>query len=58
MTRPFKMAIKDEAAFEASAREILSRDFDRIVVGHGDVIETQGKEKLRASLRLAGFKGL
>jgi hypothetical protein len=58
MTRPFKMAIKDEGAFEASIREILSWDFDRIIVGHGDVIETGGKEKLRVTLQYAGFEGL
>jgi hypothetical protein len=34
---------------------ILAWDFDRVIVGHGDVIERGGKEKLRAALAAAGF---
>jgi len=55
MSRPFKWGVKDVPAFEESMRILLRWDFDRIIVGHGDVIETDGKEKLRAALRRAGF---
>jgi hypothetical protein len=55
MPRPVKHGVKDEAAFKASLQAILAWDFERVVVGHGDVIETGGREKLRAALAAAGF---
>ena len=55
MSRPFKAAVKDKAAFRKSMDTVLGWDFDRIVVGHGDVIEDYGKEKLRGALQEAGF---
>lgn len=55
MPRPVKQGVKDEAAFRSSLEVILSWDFDRIVVGHGDVVESGGKEKLRRALQAAGF---
>jgi hypothetical protein len=55
MTRPYKSGIKDEAAFRSSVATILDWDFDRIIVGHGDVIGSDGKAKLRAGLAAAGF---
>lgn len=55
MTRPFKSGIKDVDAFRTSMAEIMGWDFDRVIVGHGDVIETDGKARLRAGLAAAGF---
>jgi hypothetical protein len=55
MPRPVKHGVKDESAFKASLQAILGWDFDRVIVGHGDVIESGGKEKLRAALAAAGF---
>lgn len=55
MARPYKAGIKDETAFKDSIKTILSWNFDRVVVGHGDVIERDGKAKLRAALEAAGF---
>ncbi len=55
MPRPVKHGVKDEAAFKASLQAILDWDFDRVIVGHGDVIESAGKEKLRKALAAAGF---
>ncbi len=55
MSRPFKMGVKDKAAFENSLATILGWDFDRVIFGHGDVIEAGGKEKVRQGLRAAGF---
>jgi hypothetical protein len=55
MSRPFKAGVKDEAAFKSSVATILSWDFDRVIVGHGEVIETDGHAKLRAALETAGF---
>lgn len=55
MTRPVKWGVKDKAAFQQSLATILSWDFDRVIVGHGDVIESGGKEKVREGLQAAGF---
>jgi hypothetical protein len=55
MSRPFKLGVKDEAAFKSSLGTILEWDFDRVIVGHGDVIESGGKEKLRVALEAAEF---
>lgn len=51
-TRPFKHAIKDFAAFKKSIDRVLAWDFDRIIVGHGEPIETGGREKLRKTVEL------
>jgi hypothetical protein len=55
MPRPVKAGVKDEAAFRASLDALLALDFDRIIVGHGDIVEFGGQEKLRAALAAAGF---
>lgn len=55
MSRPMKAGIEDEAAFRNSLETILGWDFDRVIVGHGDVIEHDGKKKLRTALAAAGF---
>ncbi len=34
---------------------ILSFDFDRVIAGHGDVIERDGKAKLHAAIKAAEF---
>jgi hypothetical protein len=55
MSRVFRAFISDRPAFEASLQEILTADFDRIIVGHGEVIETNGKALLRRAMQDAGF---
>ena len=42
------LLIRDRRAARASLERILAWDFDRIVVAHGDVLETGGPEALRA----------
>jgi glyoxylase-like metal-dependent hydrolase (beta-lactamase superfamily II) len=54
MSRPVKAGVKDSAAFLRSLESILSWDFDRVIFGHGDVIDSSGKAKLRAALDTAG----
>lgn len=49
-SRIFRWCVSDHQAFRESMEEILSKDFDRIVVGHGRVIESGGKEKLARAL--------
>lgn len=41
---------KDTRALLASYQELLSKDFDRVIVNHGEVLETQGQAKLQASV--------
>lgn len=55
MSRIFRLCIKDTPAFKASIDEIMALDFDRIVVGHGEVIERDGKALLKRGLADAGF---
>ena len=54
MTRPFKNAIDNETAFEASIRRILEWDFDKIIVGHGEPVLANGKAKFRKTFEAAG----
>jgi hypothetical protein len=42
------LLIRDRRAARASLERILAWDFDRIAVAHGDVLETGGREALRA----------
>jgi hypothetical protein len=55
VSRPVKAGVKDETAFRSSLAAILEWDFDRVIVGHGDVIEQDGRAKLRTALAAAGF---
>ena len=57
MSRPFRLAIKDKAAFQRSLQALMRWDFERVIVGHGDVIETEGKRRLAEALEAAGFRG-
>jgi hypothetical protein len=55
MSRPFRMAVKDKAAFQRSIATLTKWDFDRIIVGHGEIIATDGKRQLARALKEAGF---
>jgi len=55
MSRPFKYSIKDKDAFMKSMECMMDWDFDRVIVGHGDVLETAGKAKVSSMLRNAGY---
>ena len=41
-----RMMVKDPAAFAASLRRVLAWPFERIVVSHGDVVESEARAKL------------
>jgi len=58
MTVPFKNAVEDAEAFTASVNRMLEWDFDRVIVGHGEPIWVDGKEKVRTALLAAGFPGV
>lgn len=46
-SRMLKSVIKDRAALRRSLDHVLAWDFDRIVPGHGAIVEHRAKEKLR-----------
>ena len=46
-SRIFRRFIKDRDAFRESITALLALDFDRVLPGHGRVVETGGKEILR-----------
>ena len=43
MSKRFRNAITDKMAFRQSLEQMFEWDFERIIVGHGQVVETQGK---------------
>ncbi len=45
----FRKLIRNELAARRSIDRILALDFDRILVGHGDIVESGGREVLRAA---------
>ena len=51
VSRPMRMSVKDKEAFKASLAQMMSWDFDRLVPGHGDVIDTGAKERMASALR-------
>lgn len=51
VSKAFKGEIKDKAAFDASIDRILAWDFDRVIVGHGDVLDSGGHAAAEAALR-------
>jgi hypothetical protein len=53
--RLFPTLIDDRAAYDRSVSELLSWDFDRIVVGHSEPVETDGKEGLMRALAAKGM---
>jgi hypothetical protein len=55
MSRPFRMMIGDKAAFQRSMETLMRWEFDRIVVGHREIIESDGKRLLSGALKAAGF---
>jgi hypothetical protein len=46
--------VRDRAALARSIAELLTWDFDRIIVTHGRIVETGGRDVLRAAYRFLG----
>ena len=46
--------MKDKTAVKAGVERILELDFDRVVVAHGEVLETGGQKALRESFSKVG----
>ncbi len=43
-----KWGSRDKVAVEASVRQVLAWDFDRVIPGHGSILETGGKAQFKA----------
>jgi glyoxylase-like metal-dependent hydrolase (beta-lactamase superfamily II) len=50
-----QLMVKDKAAFTRSLEQIMQWDFERIIVGHGDVVSVNAKALLRQTLADRGF---
>lgn len=50
ISRSFKVMVKDELSLKQSITEMMTWDFDRLIVGHGSPILSDAKAKLRAAL--------
>jgi hypothetical protein len=44
-----RLLVRDRAAARRSLERILAWDFERVVVAHGAVLESGGREALRAA---------
>lgn len=55
MTRVFRAFISDREAFKKSVAKVMEWDFDRVIVGHKEVIESAGKVKVKRALLDAGL---
>ena len=50
----FRLMIRDRAAVLRSVEAMMTWDFDRVVVGHGEIIANNGKQRLQEVLAAAG----
>jgi hypothetical protein len=50
-TVALRLGIRDREAAQRSVESILEWDFDRILPGHGEIVESDGRERFRRDLR-------
>ena len=46
-TPAFRLGIRDRDSAKASVERVLDWDFDRILIGHGDIVEADGHRRFR-----------
>jgi hypothetical protein len=51
MSAFFRLLIRDRATFARSIQRMIQWDFDRVIVGHADVIEIDAKQRVAFALR-------
>lgn len=56
-SRRLKLAIKDEKRFQASVRRVLEWPFERVVVGHGETLRVDARERTQEAFEAAGWVG-
>jgi hypothetical protein len=52
ISRLFRSFIKDQVAFDRSIKRLADWEFDRVIMAHGDVLETDATERIRRVLAL------
>jgi hypothetical protein len=57
VSRLFKLFINDKKALRGSVDEILAWDFERIVLGHGHIVEADGRPILRRAYTFLSSSG-
>lgn len=50
-TRDFRLAVRDREAARRSLERIMSWDFDRVIPGHGDIVERGGRAAFERGVR-------
>lgn len=55
-SRLFLKFVQDRAAFEQSLTQLFDFDFDRIIMSHGEIVASGGREKLLAALAERGYR--
>ena len=55
MARSVRMTAKDKPALQRSLAAMMAWDFDRIIVGHGEIVGTDGKRHATEALRAVGY---
>lgn len=55
ISRLYRASVEDEVAFRESLAEVLALDFDRVIVGHGDMIGANARALVVDALREVGF---
>ncbi|MFP4542007.1 MAG: hypothetical protein ACLFR7_10290 [Opitutales bacterium] len=53
--RPFRLAVRDRAAFHASLRRLGELPFERLIPAHGDIIEKDAPMHFREACARAGY---
>jgi hypothetical protein len=53
--RVYPLQVKDRQAYNRSIRELMTWDFDRIIVGHNEIVNSNGKELLKRALANKGM---
>ena len=55
MARSMRLTVKDKPALQASLARMMAWDFDRLIVGHGEEIDTGAKARVAEALKRAGY---
>jgi len=55
--RVVRLGIRDRAAARRSLADILRWDFERVIMSHGDVLASGGKQAMRAAFAFLGAAG-
>ena len=55
MARSMRLTVKDKPALRRSLDAMMAWDFDRVIVGHGEIIESDGKRQAAEALREVGY---